>query len=108
MKDIQEHQWSMGNGQCPVCYGHKPNARWWTDTVGHEKACSLAVTMEKAGLSVEWEHENPSRSVGFYIPKLTKGNRIISFIRADDPDKEEKLSTMDEQVRDGVFPWVSK
>ncbi len=91
---MESYEWSMGNGQCPCCYGNKPNKGWWTDTVGHKKECSLAGTMDKAGLKVIWEYENPDRSVGWYCPT---GSGVIHDIRHNDPDKAKKLIMQDEQ-----------
>lgn len=48
----------MGNGQCHECFGNKPNAGWWTDTVGHKKSCKLAAAIASLGSTVDWEREN--------------------------------------------------
>ena len=58
-KTIEEFQWSDGNGQCPACAGLKPGDGWDSDTVGHQKNCPLAKTMERAGIKIIWEHINP-------------------------------------------------
>ncbi len=87
-------EWSMGNGQCPCCYGNKPDVGWWTDMVGHERGCFLAEVMEGSGLEVIWEYKNPERSIGWYCPDDSGG---LSSICYNDPDKEEKLAMQDEQ-----------
>ena len=38
-------EWSMGNGQCPACYGPHPSRKknWFPpDEVGHKRNCPLA------------------------------------------------------------------
>ena len=85
---IDKKEWSLGNGQCPVCLGHSPNQepnRWWTDTVGHKKNCLLAKYMKKAGLKPEYEHENPDRRIGYY-----KSDGWVGFIRASDSPEERQ------------------
>jgi len=39
---LLEHEWSLGNGQCPVCYGLDPDPkhRWGSSAPpGHEEGC---------------------------------------------------------------------
>ena len=92
-KTIEDFEWSMGNGQCELCHGHKPNMDWWTDTIGHHKKCPLAALMKKAGMEPIYEIPNPNRSVGIYIPNADKnGNGVIVQIRYNDPNKKEKMA----------------
>lgn len=99
MKDTQEYQWSMGHGQCPVCCGPSPHKQWWTETIGHKRTCKLAKLMKRAGDSVVWEHKNPERAIGWYWNE--KG--FLCSIRANDPDREEKL-----KLRSADPPFWSK
>jgi hypothetical protein len=51
---IAEFEWSMGNGQCPYCYGLSPDkfsgfGGYDTRDKGHERDCALAATMRLAG-----------------------------------------------------------
>lgn len=59
---LSEIEWSMGNGQCFFCYGHKPRAGWWTEHIGHEKDCGLAKLLEGLGRKITWIRENRSKS----------------------------------------------
>ena len=44
-------EWSMGNGQCPACYGLGPvfDGHPANEPTGHELDCELAILMDKAG-----------------------------------------------------------
>lgn len=96
MKELSE--WSMGSGQCPECHGCKPDAGWWTDTIGHKIQCGLADLMFRAGEYPIYEHANPERSVGSYIPNRdSSGNGLIATIRYNDPEKDRKLKLAAEQ-----------
>lgn len=59
---LRSIEWSMGNGQCHTCFGSKPRAGWWTETVGHKKSCSIALVLKALGQRVVWEHDNHSRA----------------------------------------------
>lgn len=96
-KDIGDYQWSLGNGQCPVCLGNRPGMGWWTDRVGHNRGCALGQTMEAAGLEVFWSRLNPERSVGWYNPDYPKGGPMCT-IRFNDPDKGLKLELQKQQA----------
>jgi hypothetical protein len=95
--DILRYQWSDGNGQCPCCAGASPNVDWWVDYVGHELDCSLALTMELAGIPILWKQLNPDRAIGSYIG-LDGG---IGSIRASDSDelKDKKRNITKEYYR---------
>uniref|UniRef100_A0A6M3L007 Uncharacterized protein n=1 Tax=viral metagenome TaxID=1070528 RepID=A0A6M3L007_9ZZZZ len=83
-------EWSMGNGQCPDCGGVRPDAGWWTNTVGHKTDCCRAKLMESLGSCVIYEMTNPERAIGSYLPDSE--NQIIKSIRFNDPDKKKKLA----------------
>lgn len=47
---LQRKEWSMGNGQCPDCYGVSP--KWLghplymtADSIGHKQGCPLATVI---------------------------------------------------------------
>jgi hypothetical protein len=61
LKYLRADEWTMGNGQCHDCYGLKPRAGWWTDTVGHRHDCKKAKSIEALGGKVVWEQFNHSR-----------------------------------------------
>ena len=58
---LKSKEWSMGNGQCPECYGHKPRNKWWTDTVGHKSSCVLAKVLLENKISPVYERPNHSK-----------------------------------------------
>ncbi len=58
-RQAREHEWSMGNGQCPVCEGCQPDAFWHTANVGHKKDCTLSAMMQTSGMTCQAEHSNP-------------------------------------------------
>jgi len=53
LKYLKEREWSMGNGQCPDCYG--VHEGWYgesyldTKSIGHKKDCSLAASLLDLG-----------------------------------------------------------
>lgn len=54
IKYLADKEWSMGNGQCPECYGvpaswHGHPCYMTTDTIGHKTDCSLAASLESLG-----------------------------------------------------------
>lgn len=63
IKYLKQKEWSMGNGQCPDCCGHKPRIGWWTDTVGHTLNCKLAKALSSLKVKVVWERKNHSKEV---------------------------------------------
>ena len=63
IKYLKSKEWSLGNGQCPECYGHKPRNKWWTTYVGHENKCILAKSLVELGVSVVWKRINHSKHV---------------------------------------------
>ncbi len=89
--DINKYEWSAGIGQCPCCYGKKPDIGWWTDTIGHDKDCALAGVMGKAGLDILWECENPYRR----SPDSNKGHRGI------ESDFDDVIKEMVKDIYDG-------
>jgi hypothetical protein len=95
--DILAYQWSDGNGQCPCCAGASPNVDWWVDYVGHELDCSLASTMERAGIPVLWKQLNPDRTIDSYVGL----DGVISGIRASDSEelKNKKRNMTKEYYR---------
>lgn len=72
---LRSIEWSMGNGQCFFCYGHKPRAGWWTATVGHENSCGLASLIESLGEKPMMIKENKSKS-RFHMERWSK--RVVS------------------------------
>lgn len=65
---LRKNEWTMGNGQCPDCYGLSPYGRWEkhpcnTEGVGHKRSCDRAIALEGLGEEV------------IYIPKATRYNR---------------------------------
>lgn len=54
LKHLKEKEWSMGNGQCPECYGVPES---WLghinhltfDTIGHKKDCVLVACLRELG-----------------------------------------------------------
>jgi hypothetical protein len=82
----KEYEYSMGNGQCPVCGGTKPNVNWWTDTIGHEKSCVLAWLIKKSNIPVLYETENPDRVIGSYVSK----SGIVTTVRLSGPTSEKR------------------
>jgi hypothetical protein len=58
---LKAKEWSLGNGQCPECYGSKPRHKWWTITVGHKADCVLAKALEEIKIKPIYEHINYSK-----------------------------------------------
>lgn len=67
---LRSKEWSMGNGQCPECFGvpaswHGHPLFLTADTIGHEAGCTLAAALRDAGetplmiggLSIDIEYE---------------------------------------------------
>ena len=51
---LRKEEWSMGNGQCPECYGapesfHGHPCHNTSDTIGHEADCDLALSLQELG-----------------------------------------------------------
>ncbi len=53
-KYLKDKEWSMGNGQCPECYGVPKN--WYghplyktSETIGHKKGCKMAEMLNELG-----------------------------------------------------------
>lgn len=49
---LDKHEWSMGNGQCPCCFGLSPGDFWPSfgiTIIGHKQGCSLAKQIEDIG-----------------------------------------------------------
>ena len=51
---LKKREWSMGNGQCPECFGvpeswHGHPCHMSAKTIGHEAGCSLAEALRAAG-----------------------------------------------------------
>lgn len=72
---LRNKEWSMGNGQCPECCGCNPDANWWTQRVGHDFDCDLALAIQELGGTAKFDQENTSPS-RFDFEKLgyfTKG-----------------------------------
>ena len=44
-KEILDAEWSLGNGQCPICYGLRPGGRWASDITGHRGECLFEVVV---------------------------------------------------------------
>lgn len=51
---LQQHEWSMGNGQCPFCLGMSKN--WLghpccmdTDQIGHAPDCGMGLAIRELG-----------------------------------------------------------
>lgn len=70
LKKLLKEEWSLGNGQCPICYGvpsswHGHPLYKLAKDIGHAKKCSLAGLIEDAGgfalrkgdfnSTIEWE-----------------------------------------------------
>lgn len=70
LKYLLKREWSMGNGQCPDCYGvpeswHGHPLHKEANTIGHTDKCALAAAIADAGgkplyigdfkTEVEWE-----------------------------------------------------
>jgi len=75
IKFLRSKEWTMGNGQCHECYGHKPRNGWWTDTVGHAPTCKLAKSIETLGGKVVWERKNHSKAArtrGLVVANLAR------------------------------------
>ncbi len=69
---LKSKEWSMGNGQCPDCYGSRPRMGWWTETIGHKPNCKLAKAIVTAGGRAEAERANHSKAriahKAFFMP----------------------------------------
>ncbi len=63
IKYFKKIEWSSGNGQCPECWGCQPRKKWWNETVGHIKNCTLGKYLEELGIKVVWERKNYSKEV---------------------------------------------
>ncbi len=84
---LKKLQWSMGNGQCPECFGLKPFTfeRYTRRSHGHKQGCLLAKSMQAAGFKIIYrsqEHQFNKRS-GFYkmfeIPLKTRNKFFKEF-----------------------------
>jgi hypothetical protein len=71
---LKSKEWSLGNGQCPECYGNKPRHKWWTDTVGHKRDCVLAKSLEEIKIKPVYERENFSKE-RFAFKRFFRENR---------------------------------
>ena len=81
IKYLRKNEWSMGNGQCPICCGPKPRRGWWTDKVGHKKDCKLAECLNELGENVIWERKNHSKKViehKRFIKKMV-GDHLLKY-----------------------------
>ncbi|MDY6862956.1 MAG: hypothetical protein SV062_08205 [Thermodesulfobacteriota bacterium] len=54
LKYLKKQEWSMGNGQCPECYGVSP--KWLghplhldSSTIGHKPGCQMAESLSSLG-----------------------------------------------------------
>lgn len=80
---LKEQEWSMGNGQCPFCYG--VHAGWVGHprhlngkTVGHKDDCKLAAALKSLGVAPLMigectdtrEFEEAISAGGFYTTQL--------------------------------------
>jgi hypothetical protein len=81
-RDKQE--WSMGNGQCPICEGLKPNIfrRYTLRSHGHEKTCLLANALEKSGERVCYKSENSVISKKWLYSDNYTAKAMLDFGRA--------------------------
>jgi len=80
---LQKREWSMGNGQCPECYGvpeswHGHPCYMDAKTIGHEKGCKLAESLRDLGetplmkgdFKTEKEYEHFISDNGFFGTRL--------------------------------------
>lgn len=80
---LQGREWSMGNGQCPECYGvpeswHGHPCHMDSESIGHEKGCKLAdslfelgaIPLMKGEYKTEKEYENFISENGFHGTRL--------------------------------------
>lgn len=61
LRYLKTHEWIVGHGQCPKCFGCKPRRGWWTEMVGHKAGCALAMAIRSLGGNVTWERTNHSK-----------------------------------------------
>jgi hypothetical protein len=85
---LKSKEWSMGNGQCPDCYGvpaswHGHPLHMKADGVGHEADCTLAAALRDLGdkplmkgeftSAVEFEHYISESGIYVTRPKTAEG-----------------------------------
>lgn len=103
---LRPKEWSLGNGQCPECFGHDPQAEWWTEEAGHKKRCGLALALESFGETVFWEQANPTRK----RPGLVTGDGAVQPHGTLSPGMEipEPVITLEAETcrRLGISPVV--
>jgi hypothetical protein len=65
---LERREWSMGNGQCPDCYGVPPD--WLghplhldASSIGHEPDCDLAAALKDDGATPVMRGEFKSEKV---------------------------------------------
>lgn len=83
-KEFLEAEWSMGNGQCPECYGLSPNKYWYYGRdyeTGHKKDCLLMKSLQQLGFKVVLKTDIPvypdNYNPKFDTPKIRIYNYLV-------------------------------
>ena len=100
VKYLLKKEWSMGNGQCPDCYGVP--ARWHghplhltSETIGHKKDCPLAASLVALGQTPLMIGDFKTALV--YESYITDGGFLST--RPKTPDGCPKIRAMNEKSR---------
>lgn len=108
---LLDREWSMGNGQCPDCYGVPPSwhghpLHMRPETIGHEISCRLAEAIETTGGSVifqgkfysDVEYEHCIKEIG------ELGTQVFGTqIKGTDPDSANRYKAWLEEL-DRLLP----
>lgn len=81
---LRKYEWTMGNGQCHLCYGNGPAFKDQSEFIGHHSKCLLATALRAKGEKVEFKHKNRSKEYAAHLARWNKMCDDSGFTQALD------------------------